>query len=68
MKLIKLYNMGAERIEADTSMEKLVKTLRDIKILVKNQFMDEDLKFQIQQNHKNVIDLEEENNPVQDGI
>jgi hypothetical protein len=58
--LFKLIKKGKERIENDLSLEDIVKTLRDIKIVIKNNILDEELKFQIQHNHKNVIDLESE--------
>ena len=38
---------------------KIIKNLKDIKILMKNKFMDEITTFQINHNVKNVIDLEE---------
>lgn len=59
-KLMKLYKLGQERLHNDLSMEKMVKSIRDMKILLKNKFLDDDLKFQIYHNRKNVIDLEDE--------
>ena len=44
-RLYKLYEEGSERLETDLSLEKLIKHLRDIKVLVKNQLMDDDIRF-----------------------
>jgi hypothetical protein len=57
-KLQKLLEKGKERIQKDLNIEQIVKSLRDIKIFVRNNCMDEKHKFQIQHNPKTVIDLE----------
>jgi hypothetical protein len=40
-KLQKLLEKGVKRIEKEVNIEKIVKSLRDIKIFVKNNFLDE---------------------------
>ena len=37
---------------------KILKNLKNLKILMKNKFLDEDTKFQIKHNHKNLINLD----------
>lgn len=58
--LKKLLEVGQKRIERDLSIENIVKSLRDIKILLRNNLMDHETQFQIQHDHKNVIDLEKQ--------
>lgn len=59
-RLDKLYKLGTKRLDEDLSIERIVKGLRDVKILVKQQFLDEKLKFEIYHNRKNVLDLEDD--------
>ena len=51
--------MGSERLENELCIEKAIKNIRDMKILIKNKFMTEEEKFRVQHNFKNVLDLEE---------
>lgn len=60
--LLKLYNMGTSKLEKDLSVEKLVRSIRNQKILVKKTITDDDLAFQIQHSHKNVLDLDSDEN------
>ena len=39
--LLKLYEAGQERLANDLSVEKMIKSLRDMKILLKSKFLDE---------------------------
>ena len=55
---MQLYKKGSERIEQELSFEKMIKSIRDMKILIKKEILNEDLKFQIQHAEKNVINLE----------
>jgi hypothetical protein len=57
-KILYLYKEGSERIENDLSIERIIKNLRDIKIVIKNTLMTEKERFRIQHNQKNVIDLD----------
>ena len=57
---MKLYSLGKERIEKDFRAEKLIKNLKDIKLVIKSKLYEQDFKFQVEYNNKNVIDLEEE--------
>ena len=44
---MKLYEIGSKRIDSDLSIERIIKNIRDMKVLVKNKLMDEKLKFEI---------------------
>lgn len=48
-----------KRIEHDFDAERLVKQLRDIRIFFRERVFDDKIRFQIQHNKKNVIDVEE---------
>jgi hypothetical protein len=39
-KLLKLYDQGSRRVEKDISLERIVKNLRNMKIYMKDKFMD----------------------------
>jgi hypothetical protein len=53
-----LYRVGADRIESDLSIERIVKNLRDIKIMLKNSVKDPSTKFKVQHDLKNCIDVD----------
>lgn len=40
------------------SVERLIKHLRDLRILVKEEMMNDEKKFKIENNPKNIIDIE----------
>jgi len=62
-KLKKLIKVGLERMEKDMNIERLIKNLRNIKIFFKlSQFLNNEDKFKIQYNHKNVINLDSDEN------
>mmetsp|Transcript_34889 Transcript_34889/g.53548 ORF Transcript_34889/g.53548 Transcript_34889/m.53548 type:complete len:125 (+) Transcript_34889:22-396(+) len=65
-KMAQMMDIGEERYEKETSIERIVKNLRDLRIHFKSKFRDESLSFEIQHNHKNVIylDSEEEADPM----
>ena len=44
-RLHRLYQVGQERLNEDLSIERIIKSLRDMRILIKNKFLDDDLKF-----------------------
>lgn len=64
-RLLKLFKLGNSRLEVDLNIEKIIKSLRDLKILLKSNVLDEDLAFQIQHHHKNVIDLDSDDSQLQ---
>jgi hypothetical protein len=43
---------------------RLVKNLRYLRILVKNSFIDENIKFMIMNSEKNLIDIDEQTSKV----
>ena len=42
---LKLYERGQDRIDAELNIVKIMKTLRDLKILMKNSLLDEEMRF-----------------------
>ena len=54
-----MYKKGVDRLEKELCIEKAVKNIRDMKILIKSKFMTEEEKFKVMHNFKNIIDLEE---------
>ena len=59
LRLNRLWERGTKRLEHDFDVERLVKQLRDIRIFFRERVFDEKIRFQIQHNKKNVIDVEE---------
>ena len=57
-KLLRLLNEGRKRIEKELDIVKILKSLRDIKILMKNSLMTPEIKYQIAHCEKNFIDIE----------
>ena len=57
--LTDLYSKGSERVDVSLSLEKLIKTIRNMKIFLKRQKIAED-DFVIQYSHKNVINLDDD--------
>jgi hypothetical protein len=57
-KLLKLLREGRKRIEKELDIVKIMKSLRDIKLLMKNSLMTPDIKFQVAHCEKNFIDIE----------
>jgi hypothetical protein len=43
--LLKVLNEGKERIEKELNVVKIMKSIRDIKILMKNSMMSPDIRF-----------------------
>ena len=56
--LSKLYTKTTDQLEQDLNIVRLIKRLRDVKILA-NQKMNAELKFKIDHSHKNIINLED---------
>ena len=57
-KLTKLYNEADEKICNDLNVVKLIKNLRDLRIMVNSTMMDRMTKFQIDHSKKNIINIE----------
>ena len=57
-RLKRLYDNGSDRLEKELSIERVMKNIRDMKILINSKFMTEEERFKIEHNYKNVIDLE----------
>ena len=56
-RLMKLYNEGVDRFETELGIEKILKHLRDLRILTKMRMSLKD-EFVVQHNRRNVIDVE----------
>ena len=56
-----LYKLGKKRIQKELDISKLVKNLRNLKILVKNSFLNEKIGFMIYHSRKNILDIDIEN-------
>jgi hypothetical protein len=41
----RLYDRGQERIEKELDIVKIIKSIRNIKILMKNSFMDDEIRY-----------------------
>jgi len=54
-----LYDLSSERIEKETDIVKIMKKLRNLKILLSNSLMTPEVKFSIAYTDKNVINLDE---------
>ena len=57
--MVKLYDKASSKFESELGIEKIVKSLRDLKIYHKKT-IDQKSKFLIQHNYRNVINLDEE--------
>ena len=58
-KLIKLFDKASEKIDKELNVVKVIRNLRNLKILIKNTFMNDEMKEEIKYSNKNIIDLEE---------
>ena len=56
--MLKVLNEGKERIEKELNIVKIMKSVRDIKILMKHYMMSTDVRFQVAHSVKNFIDIE----------
>jgi hypothetical protein len=56
-RLRKLYDDGLERFETELGVERIIKQSRDLRIFVFQNLVNEELKYKIQHNFKNVIDI-----------
>ena len=56
---IKLYDRGKNRIEGELDIVKIIKSIRNMKILMKNSFMNEEVIHQIYHSKKNLINIDE---------
>eukprot|EP00356_Strombidium_inclinatum_P016887 CAMPEP_0170510440 /NCGR_PEP_ID=MMETSP0208-20121228/65770_1 /TAXON_ID=197538 /ORGANISM="Strombidium inclinatum, Strain S3" /LENGTH=261 /DNA_ID=CAMNT_0010793905 /DNA_START=940 /DNA_END=1725 /DNA_ORIENTATION=+ len=61
-----LYKKGKKLLNEDLSIEKLIKSLRDIKIFMKKHWLDDRRRFEIQHNPRNIIDLDNLNDYLYD--
>lgn len=58
------YKLGKERVEKELNISKLVKNLRNLKILIKNSFLNDKIGFMIYHSRKNTLDIDIENDEI----
>ena len=58
-KFQKMYQTTQDRLETELNIVKIIRSLRDIKILMKNSLMTPELKQMIRHTDKNLIDLDD---------
>ena len=58
-KLKKLLEKGSEKLSEEVNIIKILKDLRDLKVIIKHSLMNPEIKFQIQHTEENLIDLDE---------
>jgi hypothetical protein len=58
--LLFLWNSAQKKIENDLDVVRIIKHLRELRIALSNQMINEKMKFQINHHHKNVINIENE--------
>ena len=44
-RFMKLYERGQDRVESELNIVKIMKSMRDMKILMKNSFMDNQIRY-----------------------
>ena len=54
----RLYEEGQDRIETELDLVKLMKNLRNMKVLMRNSLMNKQVKFDILHSYKNLINLD----------
>ena len=61
--------MTSSRLSQDLDIVKIIRSLRDLKILMKNSLMSKNMKLQIRHSGKNLINLyseEDESDPIEE--
>ena len=53
-----IYNQTGLRLKKEMNIIKIIRSLRDLKILMKNSLLTPEMKKKIRQTHHNVIDLD----------
>ncbi len=56
-----LYKLGKKRMKNELNISKLVKNLRNLKILIKNSFLNEKISYMIYHSQKNTLDIDTDN-------
>ena len=57
-KLFRFYNISEERFSSEFSILNLIKTVRNMKILMNREFLDEKTKIKIENRDDNVIKVD----------
>lgn len=55
---LKMYERGQGRIESELNIVKIMKSVRNMKILMRHSFMDDEIKYQISHSKKNLINID----------
>ena len=53
-----MYEDGTQRIEAELNIVKVIRALRNIKILMRNSLMSKRVKYEIKHAEKNLINID----------
>lgn len=56
---MRLKQRGSQKINKELNVLKIIKSLRDMKILMKSKMLDKETKFEIAHSRKNIIDIDE---------
>lgn len=56
-----LYKLGKKRMRSELNISKLVKNLRNLKILIKNSFLNDKISYMIYHSLKNTLDIDSDN-------
>jgi len=65
---VRLYNKGWSKLHNDFGLDRIIKRLRDIKLLVKAKYMDDRDGFCIQHHGRNIIYLDDPNDITSDAL
>ena len=59
-KIWKLYSLGADRLEKEFDMARIIKNTRRLNVFFKGKLMDERLRVEIDNSDKVIIDIDTE--------
>ena len=65
-KMTKMLQKTGMKLERDASIERIIKHIRDVKLILKSQLLNEELRFKVQYNKNNVVCLADQSNEVED--
>ena len=67
-KFLKLYEKGQDRIDSELDIVKIMRSLRNLKILMRHSFMDEEVKYQISHARKNLLNIDTSSDDETDAV
>lgn len=57
-KLQRLLNKGKQGIEKSLNIETIIRNLKNLKIIIKDRFFTEEIRYKVQHDQKNIIDID----------